>query len=144
MRRIRRSVIFWRTLAIALGVALAIGWFQANSPGVWPTAQAEAERSKHRPPPQGRTDRLLGEGDVRFGIAIEKGEAAVVSDWQTQDAVFINHEGRRQRLGFKLKHQHAAVSVPADGVTVVESLRGRYYLVNADGRIQDASFADNN
>jgi hypothetical protein len=128
---------FWQMTALILLGFLAGSWLdgliESGAPG--PLAGGEAEASQ-RSRGGGDTDRLLGPGDIRFGVAIEPGSAAVLANWRNQQAVFINADGRHRTLNFKLKHQHAAVRVPEQGITVIESIRGRYYRISADGQVR--------
>jgi len=121
--------------------ALIVAMWLASGSGPMSAAADERERGhEHRGEDGHRSldrDALLGGGDVRFGIDIEPGGAAIIADWQSHDAIFINAEGRYRELDFELSHQHGGLSIPAEGHVVLESLSGHYYLVDASGDIRE-------
>jgi hypothetical protein len=79
---------------------------------------------------------LLGPGDTRFGVSIEPGGGAVIANWQNREAVFVDDSGSLTPLDIRLKHQHTGVSVPPEGMVVLEDSRGRYYAINSEPQLR--------
>jgi hypothetical protein len=87
----------------------------------------------HKRSDQKQIDRLIGDGDIRFGVPINPGDGALVANWRNHRAYFIDDQGEPTPLDFRLKHQHTGRRVPADGMLLVQSSRGDYYVIQPTG-----------